>query len=76
MTAHSQPLKARLYYKKHVEQITNRSIQTLRRWWERNLFPKPTLINSRLAWQSEAINQWINQNVQGVQNEKENQSSM
>jgi prophage regulatory protein len=56
----------RIYYIKDAEQVIGRNRLTLRRWWERNLFPKPTLISGRLAWDAEIIDQWIKQNVQGV----------
>lgn len=60
-------IQSELYFIRDVEQIIRRDRLTLRRWWQKNKFPKPTLINSRLAWHSQVIEQWINQNVQGVQ---------
>jgi prophage regulatory protein len=63
-------VKPKVFFIKDAELITGRNRLTLRRWWERNFFPKPTLINSRLAWRAEDIEQWINQHVQGVRHEK------
>jgi prophage regulatory protein len=61
--------KPKIYFIKDAEQVIGRNRQTLRRWWEQNNFPKPTLIANRLAWQAEVIEHWINQNVLGVQND-------
>ena len=59
-------LKPKLYFIKDAEKITRRNRLTLRRWWKRDIFPKPTLINNRLVWQVAVIDQWINNNVQGI----------
>ena len=61
-------LKPQIYYIKDAEQVVGRNRLTLRRMWTKNKFPKPTLINNRLAWQAETIDQWINTslNKQGV----------
>jgi len=53
----------KIYYIKDVEQLIGKSRITLRRWWEKNKFPKPTLINSRVAWSVDSINEWIKQNM-------------
>lgn len=54
----------KLLFIKDVEQIIGRNRLTLRRWWEKNKFPKPTkLNNSVLAWRSDVIYQWINNNL-------------
>lgn len=50
---------------KDVERIIGRNRLTLRRWWQKGLFPKPKLINNRLAWHTDSIEQWINENIQG-----------
>ena len=63
-------LKPKIYFIKDAEQVTGRNRLTLRRWWKDEKFPKPTLINNRLAWKAEVIDQWINQNVQGVRYEQ------
>ena len=60
-------LKPLVYFIKETEQVIGRHRVTLRRWWDAGIFPKPTLINNRLAWQVEVIEQWIHQNVHGVQ---------
>lgn len=59
-------LKPKIYFIKDVEEITRRNRITLRRWWEKDLFPSPALINNRLAWHADVIEHWIAQNVQGV----------
>jgi len=66
MATNTISLKPKIYFIKDAEQVVGRNRLTLRRMWELNNFPKPTLINNRLAWQVEVIEQWINQNVQGV----------
>lgn len=53
----------RLYFIKDTEQIIGRSRQTLRRWWIKNYFPKPILLNKRLAWEVSVIEQWISENL-------------
>ncbi len=57
-------LKPKIYFIKDAEQIIGRNRLTLRRWWEKDNFPKPTLINNRLAWHAETIEKWINQKIQ------------
>lgn len=66
MIQHPQPHK-KIDYISDVEAKVGRHRLTLRRWWEKNNFPKPTLISGRLAWDTDVINKWIKQNVQGVQ---------
>tara|TARA_R110000868_G_scaffold162538_2_gene393897 strand:+ start:9812 stop:10021 length:210 start_codon:yes stop_codon:yes gene_type:complete len=63
-------LNPKIYFIKDVEQIIRKNRLTLRRWWNKEQFPKPSYINGRLAWHSEVIEQWISQNVKGVQHEK------
>jgi prophage regulatory protein len=60
-------LKPKLYFIKDIEQIVRRNRLTLRRWWEKKLFPPPVLINNRLAWHVDVIEDWIAKNVQGTQ---------
>lgn len=52
-------LKSEICFIKDVEKITGRNRITLRRWWEKNTFPKPTLINGRLAWKVDTIKAWL-----------------
>lgn len=55
---------SKLLYIKDVEQIIGRNRLTLRRWWQNGKFPKPTKLNGNvLAWRSETIVVWINQNL-------------
>lgn len=49
----------KLIYIRDAEKIIGRSRLTLRRWWEKGKFPKPTLVNSRLAWRIEVIEEFI-----------------
>jgi predicted DNA-binding transcriptional regulator AlpA len=67
MAVKNTSLKPQIYFIKDAEEITRRNRLTLRRWWTKNLFPQPTLINNRLAWHADVIEQWIAQNIQGVQ---------
>lgn len=53
-------IEPKLYFIKDVEQIIRRNRLTLRRMWENDKFPKPTLINNRLAWKVSVIEEWIN----------------
>ncbi|WP_223168316.1 helix-turn-helix transcriptional regulator [Legionella israelensis] len=49
---------------KDVKQLTRRSPLTLRRWWEKGKFPKPTKLHSSvLAWNVTTIQRWIDENV-------------
>lgn len=56
-------LEPKLYFIKDAEQLVRRNRLTLRRWWEHDNFPKPKLINGRLAWHADVIEKWITQNV-------------
>jgi predicted DNA-binding transcriptional regulator AlpA len=62
----TQPLKGKIYFKKHIQELMNLNIQTLRRMWRRGEFPKPILINNRCAWHADVIEQWICTNLQGA----------
>jgi len=47
-----------------VERIIGRNRLTLRRWWLEGKFPNPTKLNgTTLAWRTESITDWINQNI-------------
>ena len=52
-------LERQLLYIKDVEQITGLHRSTLRRKWGNGQLPKPLLLDSRLVWHSNTINQWI-----------------
>lgn len=53
-----------VYYIDDLEQITGRNRLTLRRWWEKGKFPKPTKLHSSvLAWNAMTIQRWINENI-------------
>ncbi len=51
----------RFYYIKDVEKIIGCNRQSLRRWWEKGIFPIPKkhFENGRLYWPIEAIDEWI-----------------
>ena len=60
----NQSFKQKLLYIQDVEQIIGRSRLTLRRWWMAGHFPIPTKLNSSvLAWRTESIERWIDQNL-------------
>ncbi len=56
----NRSLHGKIYFKKHVQQLLNLNIQTIRRMWQRGEFPKPIMINGRCAWRSHVIDQWLN----------------
>ncbi|MGQ3888470.1 helix-turn-helix transcriptional regulator [Legionella sp. CNM-1927-20] len=58
-----QELKQVLLYITNVEQMTGRNRLTLRRWWNKGIFPRPSKINSVLVWRTEVIEQWIKRNI-------------
>lgn len=66
MAARNASLKPKIYFIRDAEEVTRRNRLTLRRWWQKNLFPAPSLINNRLAWDAEVIERWIKENLQGV----------
>ena len=49
----------KLLFKKHVQNLLNLNIQTIRRMWNRGEFPKPIMINGRCAWRSDVIKEWL-----------------
>ena len=57
----TQSSQGKIYFKKHVQQLINLNIQTLRRMWARGEFPKPMFVNGRCAWKAEIIHQWISE---------------
>ena len=60
----NSPLEQQMLYTKDLERLTGRSIQTLRRWWKKDKFPKPSKpADGVLAWRAEIIFQWINENI-------------
>jgi prophage regulatory protein len=66
----THPIKPKVYFIKDAEKIVGRNRLTLRRWWRKCHFPKPTLINNRLAWRADVIDQWINKNLFGAMDEE------
>ena len=68
MAARNASLKPKIYFIRDAEEVTRRNRLTLRRWWQKKLFPTPSLINNRLAWDAEVIEQWIKENLQGFTN--------
>jgi len=61
---YKQSFKQKLLFIHDVEQIIGRSRLTLRRWWTAGKFPRPTRLNgTALAWHNEAVDRWINQNL-------------
>jgi prophage regulatory protein len=60
----SELLNRQVYYMSDVEIITGKNRLTIRRWWEKGCFPKPTkLNNSLLAWNVSTIQDWIKQQI-------------
>ena len=48
---------------KHLTNKLSMSKSTIWLWIRNNKFPKPTKINGISVWRSEAIDQWINENI-------------
>ncbi|HAT6977361.1 TPA: AlpA family phage regulatory protein [Legionella pneumophila] len=47
-----------------LEELLGRNRLTLRRWWTSGKFPQPVKLNgTTLAWHSETVNHWIQQNM-------------
>jgi predicted DNA-binding transcriptional regulator AlpA len=69
--ASNNQITQKICFIKDAEQLIGRNRLTLRRWWKKNIFPKPALINNRLAWKADIINAWINLNVQEVKTNEE-----
>ncbi|PJE14688.1 AlpA family phage regulatory protein [Legionella sp.] len=60
----NQELSQRILFITDLEKIIGRNRLTLRRWWMEGKFPIPVKLNgTTLAWQTETINEWINQNI-------------
>ena len=67
MAVRNTSLKPKIYFIRDAKEVTRRNRLTLRRWWQKKLFPPPSLINNRLAWDAEVIDQWIKDNTQEVE---------
>ncbi|HAU1260467.1 TPA: helix-turn-helix transcriptional regulator [Legionella pneumophila] len=47
-----------------LEELLGRNRLILRRWWTSGKFPQPVKLNgTTLAWHSETVNHWIQQNM-------------
>lgn len=54
----------RILFITDLEKIVGRNRLTLRRWWMDGKFPVPVKLNgTTLAWDTETIHNWINQNI-------------
>ena len=42
----------------YAEEFSGVNRKTLRRWWEKDKFPKPTLVEGKLYWLDSALNDW------------------
>ncbi len=49
-----------------TENIIGINRKTLRRWWEKDKFPKPVKFNSRLYWRQSTIDVWLQDNFEGA----------
>jgi predicted DNA-binding transcriptional regulator AlpA len=49
-----------------AEKFTGINRKTQRRWWEKNKFPKPVLLEGKLYWRESALNNWMNEKAEGV----------
>ena len=68
MALRNSSLKPKIYFIRDAEKVTRRNRLTLlRHWRQKKLFPTPSLINNRLAWDAEVIDQWIKDNTQEVE---------
>ena len=62
--AHKSEFCQKVLFITELEKIIGRNRLTLRRWWEAGKFPKPVKLNgTTLAWHTETINDWVNQNI-------------
>lgn len=52
-------LKPKIYFIKDIEDLVRRDRLTLRRWWNAGKFPVPTIIYGRVAWESDVVNLWL-----------------
>ncbi|HAT4426958.1 TPA: AlpA family phage regulatory protein [Legionella pneumophila subsp. pneumophila] len=47
-----------------LEELLGRNRLTLRRWWTSGKFPHPVKLNgTTLAWHSDTVSHWIQQNL-------------
>lgn len=53
----------RIYFIKDAERIVGRHRLTLRRMWIQGKFPHPKMINNRLCWGVQTIEDWLDKNV-------------
>lgn len=60
MAVRNTSLKPKIYFIRDAEEVTRRNRLTLRRWWQKKLFPTPSLINNRLAWDADVIDHMKN----------------
>lgn len=63
MAAKNNSLKQEAYYIKDTEQVVGKPRVTLRRWWNDGKFPKPHMLNGRLAWRASVVHEWLDQNL-------------
>lgn len=60
----SSNLSQRVLFINDLERIIGKNRLTLRRWWMSEKFPVPVKLNgSTLVWNTETINDWIEQNT-------------
>jgi predicted DNA-binding transcriptional regulator AlpA len=54
-------LKEDLYYMDDIVRVTGKPKLTIRRWFNKGIFPKPTMIpGNRLVWKVKIIEKWLN----------------
>lgn len=62
--ARVQELSQQVFFITDLETLIGRNRLTLRRWWMDGKFPRPVKLNgTTLAWHSNVIYDWINQNI-------------
>ena len=60
----SSNLSQRVLFITDLEKIIGKNRLALRRWWMSGKFPVPVKLNgSTLVWNTETINDWIEQNM-------------
>jgi len=50
----------------YTSEFTGVHPKTLRRWWENDNFPKPTLVQGKLYWLDSVLNEWKAKTFGGV----------
>ncbi len=59
-----QVVSQQVLYIDDMEKLIGRNRLTLRRWWTDGKFPQPVKLNgTTLAWHSDVVYEWIDQNV-------------